>query len=311
MTKVARLYYEQGLRQTDIVAQLGLSQTTVSRLLKRARREQIVRTTVSVPRGVHPELEEALQQTYQLKDAVVVDCDQEEPEESLVHDIGRAAAFYVQTTLKRGEIVGISSWSRALLAMMDNMLPMTSPTNAQVVQILGGIGDPVADMHASQLTRQFAQVVRGEAKFLPAPGVVRSAENQRFFFEDKFVEEAMELFPQVTLALVGIGALGPTRSLSSSGVVFSEEELAIARKQGAVGDICLRFFNANGSPILTSLDPWVIGIELEQLRQVKSAVGVAGGRRKLAAIRGALKGHWVNGLITDRFTAERLVNSPA
>jgi DNA-binding transcriptional regulator LsrR (DeoR family) len=36
-------------------------------------------------------------------------------------------------------------------------------------------------------------------------------------------------------------------------------------------------------------------------------VGVAGGKRKHEAIHGALKGGLVNTLITDRFTAERLV----
>jgi len=34
LAKVARLYYEDGLRQAQIAAQLDLSQATVSRLLK-------------------------------------------------------------------------------------------------------------------------------------------------------------------------------------------------------------------------------------------------------------------------------------
>jgi DNA-binding transcriptional regulator LsrR (DeoR family) len=46
---------------------------------------------------------------------------------------------------------------------------------------------------------------------------------------------------------------------------------------------------------------------LDQLQRVKRVVGIAGGARKLAAIRGALKGGLINTLITDRFTAERLV----
>jgi len=309
MTKIARLYYEQGLRQTEIVERLKISQTTVSRLLQRARQEGIVRITIAVPPGVHPELEEALQQMYGLQEVVVVDSMGEDDEQRLLHDIGAAAAYYLETTLKRKEIIGISSWSKALLAMMDTMAPMKRPTDARVVQILGGIGNPAADMRASQLTLQFAEVVRGEPTFLPAPAAVRSADNRRFFLEDKFVREAMELFPRLTLALVGIGGVGPSRKLSSSGVVFSEKELAVVRKRGAVGDICLRFYDRDGNPIVTALDHWVVGIELEQLRQVKRRIGVAGGRRKVAAIRGALKGGWINGLITDRFTAERLAGA--
>ena len=46
---------------------------------------------------------------------------------------------------------------------------------------------------------------------------------------------------------------------------------------------------------------------LEQLRKSKKTIGIAGGRRKYEAILGALRGRWVNVLITDRGTAERLV----
>lgn len=308
ITKVARLYYEQGLRQDDIVDKVGLSQSTVSRLLKRAQAERIVRISVTVPSGVHAELEEQLQSTYGLREAIVVDSDDAESTDGRVlRDIGAAAAFFVEAILKRGEVVGISSWSRALLAMMDTMPRTQHATNAQVVQILGGIGDPVKDALASALTRQFADLVRGQPRFLPAPGVVHSATNRRFFLRDKFVRETMDLFPSVTLALVGIGAVGPSKALSSSGVVFSEQELSKARERGAVGDLCLRFFDRNGRPVSTPLDKCVIGMQLEQLRKVNRCIGVAGGRGKVAAIRGALKGGLVNGLITDRATAERLV----
>ena len=57
----------------------------------------------------------------------------------------------------------------------------------------------------------------------------------------------------------------------------------------------------------TPLDERVIGMSLEQLRHAKRTVGIAGGKRKLAAIRGALRGKWINVLITDRATAEGLL----
>jgi DNA-binding transcriptional regulator LsrR (DeoR family) len=53
----------------------------------------------------------------------------------------------------------------------------------------------------------------------------------------------------------------------------------------------------------------VIAIELADLKRVDRVVGIAGGRRKFAAIRGALRGRRINVLITDRTTAERLVKS--
>ena len=76
---------------------------------------------------------------------------------------------------------------------------------------------------------------------------------------------------------------------------------------GAVGDVCLHFFDGEGKPVETPLDERVIGMSLEQLRHAKRTVGIAGGKRKLAAIRGALRGKWINVLITDRATAEGLL----
>lgn len=308
MTKVSRLYHEYGLRQTDIVGRLGLAQSTVSRLLKRARQENIVRVSVIVPRGVHSSLEDRLEQEYSLNEAIVVDVDDaDSTERRMLLDIGSAAAAYVEAVLQPGEVVGISSWSRALLAMMGTMTRLPKPTHARVVQILGGIGDPAKDAHASALTRQFAALIRAEANYLPAPGVVRSQESRRYFMEDKFVRAAIELFSHISLALFGIGAVGPPYSPPSSAVVFSDKELAEARKQGAVGDICLRFFDARGRAVRTPLDRGVIGIELDQLKRVKRSIAVAGGPDKVPAIRGALRGGWINGLITDRLTAEALL----
>lgn len=307
MAKVARLYHERGVRQADIAAQLDLSQATVSRLLKRAGEERIVRISVNVPFGTYPELEEALQATYGLKDAIVVDS--VEDDDQILRDVGAAAAYYVETTLKQDEVIGISSWSATLLAMVDAMHPLPRSTSAQIVQILGGVGNPAAEVHASRLTSRMATLIRGNASFLSAPGVAGSAETARVYLNDPFIRSAVDQFAQVTLALVGIGTVAPSQLLTSSGNIFSTEELELLHERGAVGDICLRFFDQRGAPVVTPLDERVIGMHLEQIQRVSRSVGIAGGRRKIQAIRGALAGRWINILITDRFTAETLVQA--
>jgi len=307
ITKIARLYYERGIRQAEIAAQLDLSQATVSRLLKRAEEERIVRITVSVPHGAFTELEEELQAAYGLKEAIVVESG--EDEEQIMRDIGAAAAYYVETTLKSGETIGISSWSSSLLAMVDAMHPLPRSISTKVVQILGGVGNPSAENHATHLTRRLASLTRGEATFLTAPGITGSAEMARIYLEDPFVRPTIEQFEQVTLALVGIGTVEPSKLLTSSGNIFNAAELDLLRERGAVGDICLRFFDQHGTPVLTPLNDRVIGMQLEQLQRVPRSVGIAGGRRKLQAIQGALRGRWINVLITDRATAAALVEA--
>lgn len=307
MTKVARLYYEQGLRQSKIAESLHLSQSTVSRLLKRAEREKIVRVMVSVPSGVYTDLEEALTATFGLHDAVVADCVRDDDDESVARDIGRAAAYYLETTLNPGECIGISSWSSTILAMVNAMQQIPRPINARVIQILGGAGEPQAKVHAAYLASRLAELVRGKVTFLPAPGLVDSADVRQVLLSETSISDVIKSFDEITLALVGIGTVEPSPLLASSGNIFSDEELDMLRQKGAVGDILYRFFDAEGKPVQTPLAERVTGMDHDQLRRVRRVVGIAGGARKFDAIRGALNGKLINTLITDRFTAERLV----
>jgi DNA-binding transcriptional regulator LsrR (DeoR family) len=194
-----------------------------------------------------------------------------------------------------------------LLAMLDAMNPLQRPIGAQVIQLQGGVGHPEVEKHANNLVTRLASYLKGSAKLLPAPGVVGSPQAAQVMLADPYVQQAIHEFDHISLALVGIGALEPSRLLASSGNIFSPQELDLLRKDKAVGDICLRFFDGNGHPVETFLDQRVIGIQLQQLRQVKRCVGVAGGKRKRTAIAGVVKGRLINTLITDRFTAEWLV----
>ncbi len=310
MTRVARMYYEQDMRQSDIAKQLDLSQATISRLFNRAKQEGIVRISVNAPPGVYVELEEKLIETYGLREAIIADCPRVDNEELIMRDIGAAAAFYVETTVKPNEVIGLSSWSATLLALVDAMHRVTRKTDIQVVQILGGIGHPKAEVHAARLTSRLATLVNGADIYLPAPGIVGSEAALQVLVDDPYVREALDLFDDVTMALVGIGSVEPSKLLAESGNIFSVEELDLLREKGAVGDVLLHFFDAEGNQLETFLDNRVTSMNLSQLRQVDRAIGVAGGSRKFKAIRGALRGGWINILVTDCATAERLVKEP-
>ncbi|MHB1021259.1 MAG: sugar-binding transcriptional regulator [Acidobacteriaceae bacterium] len=307
MAKVARMYYTQSIRQTEITERLNIHQSTVSRLLKRAQQVGIVRISVTVPQGIHADLEEALESRFDLKEAIVVDSVNNE--EQIVRDLGAAAAYFLELATKPNKIIGISSWSAALLAMIDAMHPSKDGAGSRVVQILGGLGSPSAQTHATHLTQRLASLIGGIPVLLPAPGITTSPEAKRVFMKENYVREATSLFDKVDLALVGIGALEPSKLLASSGNIFSQQELRTLQKHGAVGDICLQFFDAVGTPVHTVLSERVIGITLPQLKKAKRVVGIAGGKRKTQAVLGALNGRWVDVLITDQWTARAVLEA--
>lgn len=304
MAKVARMYYIQELNQQAITEKLQLHQSTISRMLKKARTLNLVRFNIATPPGTFADLEDQLTSRFDLRDAVVVDCPAEG--DAMVRDLGTALAYFLETTLKPGKVVGISSWSRSLFAMVDALHPGDYCTDGRVVQILGGVGNVGSEFHAIHLAQRLAGSIGGKPVLLQSPAVVGSAEAQRVLSRDPVVQEASALFDKLDLALVGIGSMEPSRMLAVSGNVFSRDERAELQRLGAVGDICFRFYNADGQPIKSSLMKRVIGIDLEKLRSCKRVVGVAGGMQKMQAILGALRGGLIDVLITDQRTAEAL-----
>jgi len=306
MLRVAQLYYEDKLKQADISRHLHVSQATVSRLLRRAEEEGVVGVTIAAPRGTYPQFETELRRQYRIQEAIVAECF-EDREEAILSAIGGAAAHYFETTLTEGDVIGISSWSESLLRMVDAIHPIKRPHAERIVQILGGIGNPSVQRHATQLTTRLASLTGAEAQLLPAQGVVRSAAARLVMLDDAYVRAAMDQFPRMTVALVGIGALQPSGMLTNSGNAFTDEELQDLARRGAVGDISLRFFDREGLPVHGPLDGRVIGVTLEELKRTPRVVGVAGGERKVRAIHACLKGGLVNVLITDKFTAEKLL----
>lgn len=305
IARVARMYYEWDIRQAEIARQLGLSQATISRLLQRSKQEGIIRISVSVPNGVYTDLEESLVKKFSLRDAIVVDC-LEDNENIILRDLGASAAYYLESAIQANEVIGISSWSSTLLAMVDALQPLLKKPGVKVVQILGGVGSPNAEVHATHLTSRLAALVKGEPIFLPAPGVVGSEAAKQVLLDDEYVGKSIALFDRVTMAVVGIGAVQPSTLLVESGNIFSPQEQELLIQKGAVGDVLLRFFDHKGKPVDSELDKRVISMSLYQLRKVDRAIGIAGGSRKFTAIRGALCGGWINILITDHYTAAKL-----
>jgi DNA-binding transcriptional regulator LsrR (DeoR family) len=306
MTKVARMYYDQGIRQQEITERLNIHQSTVSRLLKRARDTNIVRISVAIPPGIFSETEEALEKRFNLREAIVVDAPDKD-EDRAVRDLGAAAAFFVESSVKAGMVIGISSWSRSLLAMVDSLQQCDCGRGGTVVQILGGVGSPDTQYQATHLAQDLASRIGATPVFLPAPGLVGSAAAVKVLNADPAVKRATKFFGSLDVALVGIGAMEPSKLLASSGNVFSPAERKELIGLGAAGDICLRYYNHNGEAIASPLMDRVIGIDLASLARAKRVVGIACGARKVPAIYAALKAKRINVLITDQATADRLL----
>ena len=216
LTKVARLYHEQGMVQPEIARHLHISQPRVSRLLRQAVALGIVRTTVITPRGVHAGLEDQLGQAFGLTDVVVADIAGVGDEASLLRALGAAAADYLEPTLTGRDTIGISSWSATLSAMVAAMRPKGGQRADRVVQILGGVGHAAAQARATRTTVRLAQLTGATPIYLPAPGLVPDPQTRDIFLNDPQLRAALAACEELTLVLLGIGSLEPSPLLQEA-----------------------------------------------------------------------------------------------
>lgn len=306
-TRIARRYHEQGLTQPEIAKELSISQARVSRMLKFAESNGIVRTTVHVPAGIFADIEDDLQRKYGIDEFVVVDAGQP-GDDSLIPALAASAAAYFEIALPACEIVGISSWSETLLATVDVLRPLAKGVTSHIVQVFGGVGRANSQMYATRLTERLAQMTSARSMFLLAPGVASSSEVRLALLQDPSCQDIFHYYDKLSVLLVGIGSIEPSRLLRDSGNVLDAQDIEELLSLGAVGDVCLRFFDRHGKFIDSLFNQRVIGISGTQIETTPRCIAVAGGVRKVDAIRAALNGNWISTLITDLDVAKILLS---
>lgn len=306
ISKISTMYYNQDYNQQQIADRLHLSRPKVSRMLKQAREQGIVQITITTPNGNFVELEHALENKFGLKEVILVESDSEMSADVIKRKIGFAAANYLNRTAQEGDIIGVT-WGTTLQAMVDSMQPKPFD-GLHIVQALGGVGPPEAKAHASDISRRLSQLLNAKLTLLPAPGIVGSVQARQVLMDDPQVKNALNLFPKIDTLYVGLGALETNPVLNNKSEELSESTCREIFNSEAVGDIALRFFDSNGKEAETRLKDLIIGVSPEQMTQIDTVVGIAGGPEKAEVVHAALTGKNINILISDSVTAQKVLD---
>jgi len=303
VVEIARLYYEHGKNQDDIAREYGISRSTVSRLLKEARDEGIVRFQIIDPNSVCTQIAARLEAKFNLKKAVVIE-DDSDSADVIKRDIGVAGASLFSRMIRDNQTVGIF-WGSTIYELVRNLVPK-DVEGVRVVQMVGTLGNMLSDTHADQLARLIATNYDGEWHILPSPAVVESCDSAKTFLKEPHIRQVLEMAKESDIAIVGVGLCDDDALLARAGYLTSAEIFQL-RSLGAIGEVGCRFFSCDGQPCLSEIDKRTISIELEDLRKIPTKIGLAGGLDKVDAICGALAGDYVNVLVTDMKTATALL----
>jgi DNA-binding transcriptional regulator LsrR (DeoR family) len=226
-------------------------------------------------------------------------------EEEIRKGTGVLAARLVDAYVKDGSILGIS-YGRSPASTVAALAP-NRQVAITVVPIIGALGSDNFEIDGPELIRSLAQIYGGKYRYLPAPLLVKDTRTRDTLVQSGKIYDILALARKAHIALLGIGAPGSGVSSLIWGGYLNKRELALVSEQGAVGHMCGQFFDREGNLLDVELNHRVIGIGLKALQKIKTVIVAAGGEAKAAAILGALRGRYLNVLVTDDAAARKIL----
>lgn len=300
LAQTAYLYFEKGQDQSAIARRLRVSRSSVSRLLAQARKQGVVEIRIHYPLTEARERADELCERFRLQEALVV---RDAPREGMdaKTNVARLAARYLQDHLAHGDTIALSRGS-TLHAVVEQFRPMPR-RDVRVVQLVGMLRINGATDDDANLARALAQKIGAEYYNLTAPLFVENVATRRALLQEPSIAHVLDLARHAQLALVGIGTLGRQNSAIMRQKLVPPAQLQVLRLGHVVGEICSQYFDAHGEIVSTELSQRTMALELDALRSLPRVVGVAAGPHKAKAILAALRGRYINTLITDDETA--------
>ncbi|NKY22148.1 sugar-binding transcriptional regulator [Cellulomonas denverensis] len=301
MVRAARRYYLDDAPKKQIGEELGVSRFKVARLLEQARDQGVVTITIQ-DAGLHvPTLSAAVADHLGLSRATVIESTGSDAE--VRRQVGEAAAELLGDTLRAGEVLGLA-WGRTLTAMSASMPPLPP---MDVVQLTGAIGTDLADSPV-EVVRRVALRSGGSARPIFAPLVVDSPETAEALRRQPDVAAALELFDDLTTAVVSVGSWDPPESQLLR--TIGEPEQAELLGRGVVAEVASILVSDAGDPVAPDFQARCLTITAEQMRRIPRVVAAAGGARKARALAAVVRAGLVTELVCDRALAEAVLGLP-
>lgn len=295
--RVANYYYKSGLTQEEIAQNMNISRQRVNRMLSKCIKMGIVRITIEGVDETNLGLETQLEQKYGLK---AVRISGNVSEENVYEELGKTAADYLAGIISKGDIIGFSR-GRSMSALVDYM-PKIKGNNVTVTQLMGGWNNQQTKIKVDDIVHRFSEKINATSTLLYAPVLVNNPELREAIVSEPFFYEAYNVIKSCSIAVVGIGDATSETILPN----MEKEDYEYCIRNNAVGEICAHFFDKDGKAVKTPLDERVINIDFDDFFNIPLRLGVAGSKSKIPAILGALRGGYINSLVTDLDTAQFL-----
>lgn len=296
------LYYVGGLTQDQIASELGVSRQRAQRLVSRAMAEGLIHVRLNHRIGACLDLETRLTDRFGLLRCRVSPTlgAGGDPVASIAPSAAAELERYMRMT--EPQVIAFGT-GRALRAMAEQFNP-TEAGHHRIVSLIGNIA-PDGSATLYDVIRRVAEKLVAPYYPMPVPVISDTPEERAFYHHLRPVQAVVALVAQADVTFVGVGQMTDNAPLVVDGFV-SHEEMSQFQRQGAAGEIASWVYDDQGHYIKSDRDGLVGALRIEQGRR-KPVIGVSAGPSKVRAIRAALVGHILNGLVTDEATAEAIL----
>lgn len=303
MSEIADLYYNQGMTQQEIARRYDCNRFKIAKMIQSAREEGIVEITIHKPSKRHMLLEQALMETFQLSNAIVLDTRDLSRAEAM-SVIGKTSAKYLEHLLTPNSTIGVT-WGKTIRSVVSALDQKTqNPVNA--VQLCGCFRHLNSSDGSRSITHTIAMKFNGEYFYMNLPIYINDEQARNAMLREPLVENTLNSTRKMDVVLTGVGSKS---SLPFNNPVLkpyiTEEDWKEA--ENCLGSIYGHVLDQDGRIANISLNRKIVAASLQDILITPHKIAVATGRHKVGILIACMQNRYINELITDRATAEQIL----
>jgi len=306
IARVAELFYVHDISQYDIAEKFNFSKAKVCRIIKEAKKRDIIEFSIKRVNKRSLELEQKVEKTYNLREVIIYynsdlnNCEQE----ILFQEIGKLGVDYIKRIIEDNLNFALT-WGKTLRYLIKN-IRFEKKFNLNVFSTIGSVSLTDTENQAANITQMFCEKTGGKCYPVYLPLFVKTPELKATLMQSNDISKIIGDSSNIDYYFTSLGAISKDSRMYTLGG-FDLNFFNTLTEKKIIGEIGLNFYDINGNFINAGMEDRTIKLSVDEIRKSKNKVVIAFGQEKVDAIKGFLKTGIADVLITDSKTAESIL----
>ena len=310
-SKVATLFYIGGQSHVEIAKMFDISRFKVARVLKRCRDLNIIEFRINSKPCYYENMEAEIEKLLKIKKCIIVGAGTTEDDSK--KNVGKVAAKYLTTSLKKGMMVGFD-WGSTLQTMVSDFSPASKYDDCMFIQISGSIASQSLEDHGfidgNEIVKNLAERAGANWSLFPVPYIVKEKILRDMLMEEKSIKSHISNFDKLDMAFFGVGSSHTDAYLSFYKSFLQPAECITLENEDNTdtGDLLSCRLDMEGNVKESLLTGRVMTIDLNTLKHVPETVALAAGENKVISLIASARGGYIKTLIITEIVAMSIIN---